>query len=166
MDSKPAFYLSSMLTQPFALLGSAIFLAILLVPLSSWGESELLEITLARNIENRNPVQPHLPMVSCEKHRNHDAHLPIINAATDNQVAFWNRVTTKSPITFHHTWHKKTSGKWKSIARVSLKVKKSSSFRTWSSKTISPRLHNGEWMIVVSTDNDLQDVLCLSLIHI
>ena len=161
MDSKPAFYLSSMLTQPLALLGSAIFLAILLAPLSSWGESELLEITLARNIENRNPIQPHLPMVSCEKHRNHDAHLPIINAATDYKIVFWNRIMANSPSTLHHTWHKKTSDGWENIARVPLKIRKSSSFRTWSTKTILPRLHIGEWMIVVSVDNDPQDVLCI-----
>ncbi len=26
---------------------------------------------------------------------------------------------------------------------------------------IRPRLHIGEWMIIVSVDNDLQDVLCI-----
>ena len=161
MDSKPAFYLSSTTTKPHALLGTTIFLVILIAASPCLGKPELLEISLARNIENRNPTKPHSPFVSCEKDRNHDAHLPIINASIDDKIVFWNRVMAKSPTIFHHTWHKKNSDRWKKIAHVSLKIRKSSSFRTWSTKTILPRLHIGEWMIVVSVNNDPQDVLCI-----
>ena len=156
-----AFYLSSTMMQTLALLGSQIVLAILMVESPSWGEPQLLEISLARNIKNLLPVRPHSPVVSCEKDRNHEIDLPIINSEKDDQVVFWNRIMAKSPVTFHHTWHKKTADGWKRMAHVSLKVRESSSFRTWSKKTIRPRLHIGEWMIVVSADNDLQDVLCI-----
>lgn len=149
------------MTQPLTLSGSLVFLTILMIVSPCWGEPKLLEISLARNIKNRTPIGAHSPVVSCEKNRNHNADLPIINAATDNQIIFWNRVMTKSAATFHHTWHKKTSDGWKHMAHVSLKVNKSSSFRTWSRKMIRPRLHIGEWMIIVSVDNDLQDVLCI-----
>ncbi|MEC9005511.1 MAG: DUF2914 domain-containing protein [Nitrospirota bacterium] len=149
------------MTKPLALLGPLIIFTILVITSLCWAEPELLEIALARNIKNRNPISPHSPIVSCEKNRNHDAHLPIINASTDDKVVFWNRVMAKSPATFHHIWHKKTSDGWKNIAHVSLKVRKSSSFRTWSTKTIYPGLHIGEWMIVVSVDNDLKNVLCI-----
>ena len=149
------------MTPPLILLGSPIVLAILMVASPCWGEPKLLEIALASNIENRNPVRPYSPVVLCEKDKNHDTHLPIVNTKKNNQVVFWNRVMSKSPSTFHHTWHKKTSDGWKRMAHVSLKVRRSSSFRTWSKKTIRPRLHIGEWMIIASTDDTLQNVLCI-----
>ena len=159
--SKSALYQSSTMKQPVTLVGSLIILTLLMVASPCWAGPKLLEIALARNVKNRNPVKPHFPVISCEKDRNHNVDLPIINAITDGQIVFWNRIITKSPATFHHTWHKNTSSGWKHMAHISLKVNKSSSFRTWSTKTILPHLHIGEWMIVVSEDNDLQDVLCI-----
>lgn len=128
----------------------------------SWGQTKLFEVELARNVENRAPIRPYSPVVYCEKDQNRDAPLPIINTARDHQVVFWNRVTSTSPETFLHTWHKKTMDGWEPMAHVRLQVQKSSSFRIWSTKEIHPKLHLGEWMIVVSIDADPKEVLCIA----
>ena len=128
----------------------------------SWGQTKLFEVELARNIVNRAPIHPYFPVVYCEKDKNQDAPLPIINTSLDHQVVFWNHVTSTSAKTFHHTWHKKTMDGWEPMAHIRLQVQKSSSFRIWSTKEIHPKLHIGEWMIVVSVDTDPQEVLCIA----
>ena len=127
-----------------------------------WGQTKLFEVELSRNIVNRAPIHPYSPVVYCEKDKNRDAPLPIINTAIDHQVVFWNRVTSTTPKIFHHTWHKKTMDGWEPMAHVRLQVQKSSSYRIWSTKEIHPKLHLGEWMIVVSLDSDPKEVLCIA----
>lgn len=127
-----------------------------------WGQTKILGVELAREIVKRAPVRPYAPVVFCEKDKNRNALLPVINTATDHQVVFWNRVTAEMPTTFHHSWHKKTMDGWEPMANIRLKVEKSSSFRIWSTKEIHPTLHLGEWMIVVSLGEDQKDVLCIA----
>ena len=127
-----------------------------------WAESELLDVELARDIENRAPVHPYSPAIFCEKDKNRDSPLPIVKTDSDRQVVFWNRVTSTTPEVFHHTWHKKTKDGWESVADVRLPVQESSSYRIWSTKEIHPTLHVGEWMIVVSLEHDPQTVLCIA----
>lgn len=142
---------------------SFLILAIVVFNISpSWGQTKLFEVELARSVENRAPIHPYSPVVYCEKDQNRDAPLPIINTDRDHQVVFWNRVTSTSPETFHHTWQKKTMDGWEPMAHVRLQVQKSSSFRIWSTKEIHPKLHLGEWMIVVSLDADPKEVLCIA----
>ena len=126
-----------------------ILVTCLIVTSPSWGQTELFEVELARHIVDRTPISPYTPIVYCEKDKNRDAPLPVINTTSDHQVVFWNRVTSATPQIFHHTWHKKTSDGWEPMAHIRLKVQKSSSFRIWSTKEIHPKLHLGEWMIVV-----------------
>ncbi len=128
----------------------------------SWGQTELFEVELARHIVDRTPMSPYTPIVYCEKDKNRDAPLPVINTTSDHQVVFWNRVTSATPQIFHHTWHKKTNDGWEPMAHIRLKVQKSSSFRIWSTKEIHPKLHLGEWMIVVSLDSEPKEVLCIA----
>lgn len=151
------------MTRPYILFLRSLFLILVTIPLSPcWAQTELLEVKLARDIENRAPVRPYSPIVFCEKDKNRDAPLPVINTAADHQVVFWNRVTAETPKIFHHTWHKRTMDGWEPMAHVRLKVQKSSSYRIWSTKEIHPRLHLGEWMIVVSLDDDPKEVLCIA----
>ncbi|GEM_PF-5975567 len=148
--------------QPFLPLSFLVIVTLLIVPAPSWGQTELLEVKLARRIVNRAPVAPYSPTVYCEKDQNHDSALPVVDAATDRQVVFWNRVASGRPQIFRHAWHKKTREGWESMAHVRLRVEKSSSFRIWSTKEIHPTLHLGEWMIVVSLDDAPQEVLCIA----
>jgi len=147
------------ISRPFSCFIALLFCA-LLTP--CWAETQLLDVTLARNIVNRAPVRPYSPIVFCEKDKNRDAPLPIINTARDRHVVFWNRVTSTTPKVVHHTWHKKTEVGWEPMAHVRLQVQESSSFRIWSTKEIHPTLHLGEWMIVVSLDDDPKAVLCIA----
>lgn len=150
------------MTRPLLWLWPLIFCSILGPIAPSWGQTELLGVELAREIVKRAPVRPYSPVVFCEKDKDRNAPLPVINATSDRQVVFWNRVTAEIPTTFHHAWHKKTVDGWEPMANIRLKVEKSSSFRIWSTKEIHPTLHLGEWMIVVSLGNDPTEVLCIA----
>jgi len=143
-------------------LSSLIFYILFGLVWPCWGQTELLGVELARGIVNRAPIRPYSPGVFCEKDKNRNAPLPVISATTDHQVVFWNRVTAEKPTTFHHKWLKKTADGWEPMANIPLKVEKSSSFRIWSTKEIHPKLHLGEWMIVVSSGDDPKDVLCIA----
>ena len=134
----------------------------LLIPSLGWGQTELLDVDLARKIVDRMPAGSYAPQVFCEKDQSRDASLPIVTAANDRQVVFWNRVTSATATTIRHLWHKKTQDGWEPMANIRLKVQASSSFRIWSTKDIHPTLHLGEWMIVVSLEDDSKEVLCIA----
>jgi Protein of unknown function (DUF2914) len=141
----------------FLMLGTAMF-----VTSPSWGQTELLETELAREIVDRMPAGSYSPKVFCEKDQNHDAPLPVVTPPDDHQVVFWSRVTSATPTSLRHIWHKKTQEGWEPMANILLKIQQSSSFRIWSTKDIHPSLHLGEWMIVVSLDDDSKEVLCIA----
>ncbi len=153
---------SDIMTRTFIPSSFLILATCLIVTSPSWGQTELFEVELARHIVDRTPISPYTPIVYCEKDKNRDAPLPVINTTSDHQVVFWNRVTSATPQIFHHTWHKKTSDGWEPMAHIRLKVQKSSSFRIWSTKEIHPKLHLGVWMIVVSLDSAPKEVLCIA----
>ena len=141
----------------FLLLSTAV-----LLPSLGWSQTEVLEVDLARKIVDRMPAESYAPQVFCEKDQNRDTSLPIVTAANDRQVVFWNRVTSATATTIRHLWHKKTKDGWEPMANIRLKVQASSSFRMWSTKDIHPTLHLGEWMVVVSLDDDSKGVLCIA----
>jgi len=137
-------------------------LIFLLFPFSLRAETKLLEVELAREVENRNPIKPYSPLAYCEKDKNRNAPLPRVNSVSDRQVVFWNRIQSTTSETLRHTWHRKSEKGWEPMARVNLQVEHSSSFRIWSIKDLHPTLHQGEWMVVASLTRDPKHVLCIT----
>jgi len=131
------------------------------LPSPSWSATNILNVELAHDIIDREPVVPSKPSAHCEKDTNQDPALPRIHTS-DQQVVFWNRVAATDSTTIRHSWHRKSDEGWKPMAHVDLQIQKSSAFRIWSKKDLHSTFHRGEWMIVVSMAHDPKQVLCIS----
>lgn len=126
--------------------------------LSESGSIEILEVALARDVVNLEPVDVFDPPGFCGGTENR-GDIPVVHSKTDTKACLWIKV--KSPVagTLRHTWFKAGMG-WEKMAEVNLKIQKSPGFRTWSSKKIVPGVHNGKWMVVISTASDPEIALC------
>lgn len=123
------------------------------------GSIEIVEVALARDVVDLVPQNVFDPPGFCGGTENREDMIPVVHTKTDSKVCLWIKV--KSPIegTLRHTWFKAGMG-WEKMAEVNLKIQKSPGFRTWSSKKIVPGVHNGRWMVVISTASDPEIALC------
>ena len=126
-----------------------------------WAATEILDVTLAHDVKDREPAAPYAPQAFCEKDQNRNGVLPRIQTS-DQQIVFWNRIAASDSTKIRHSWHKRADDGWKLMAHVDLPILKSSSFRIWSTKDLHPTFHRGEWMIVVTLSDDPKKVLCIT----
>lgn len=141
----------------------SLFVWCLFAGVPAWADQEVLAVALAPAIENREPVTPFLPSAHCEKDKNSQGAVPVINASVTEKVYFWTRISSpKKGGTIRHSWHQEVKGRWHNLSEVDLKISPSFSYRTWSSKTILPQGHAGNWMIVVAPSDDPDHILCIS----
>jgi hypothetical protein len=77
------------------------------------------------------------------------------------RVYLWNRVSNDEDRRLIHSWQQEVDGQWAELANVSLRIGASSGWRTWSSKNFDPSFHKGDWRVVVSAEDALEDVLCV-----
>ena len=127
-----------------------------------WAEYEVLEVTLARSVQDRHPVESITPPAHCEKDKNGQGSIPVIDSSVTEQVFFWTRIASTEDGTIRHVWHQQIDESWEPIAEVDLTIRPSSSYRMWSSKSLLPNLHIGEWMIVVSPSDQPEQILCIT----
>jgi hypothetical protein len=119
------------------------------------------KVVLAKDVDNRNPVGLFSPGAYCEKDKNGQAAIPVVHSAQTSQVIFWIKVEATKPGKIRHSWHHQTDGSWTKISEINIPVRPSSGYRMWSTKTLRPDLHNGEWMIVVAPSNEPDKILCI-----
>ena len=144
------------------LLSLFLLIGMVLHPGISWAQFEVLEIALAGSVQDRQPANPFSPPAYCERDKNGQAAIPVIDASDVQQVYFWTKVAASTEGGIRHTWHLQTEEGWERISEVDLSIAPSAGYRTWSSKSLLPDYHLGEWMIVVSPANDPDTVLCIT----
>lgn len=123
---------------------------------------EVLEVALAHAVQDREPVDPFSPPAHCEKDGNGSGSVPVIDASITDQVVFWTKIASSSDGTIRHVWHHEVEGHWATATEVDLSIRPSPGYRMWSSKSLFPELHVGEWMIVVSPADDPNLILCIT----
>ena len=123
---------------------------------------EMLDVALAPSVQNREPIESFSPSAHCEKDKNGKTAIPTIDSSVTDQVFFWTRLSSSTEGKIRHAWHLQTDEGWEVIAKVDLRIRASSSYRMWSSKTLRPDLHIGEWMIVVSPADQPEQILCIT----
>ena len=128
----------------------------------AWADYEMLDVALAPSVQNREPIESFSPSAHCEKDKNGKTAIPTIDSSETNQVFFWTRLSSSTDGKIRHAWHLQKDEGWQVIAEVDLSIRASSSYRMWSSKTLRPDLHIGEWMIVVSPADQPEQILCIS----
>lgn len=127
-----------------------------------WAEYDVLEVALAHSIQDRQPFQPTTPAAFCEKDKSEQSAIPVIDSSDTEKIFFWTRIAATTEGTIRHAWHQQRDDGWGMIAEVDLSIKPSSGYRIWSSKTLRPDLHIGEWMIVVSPSDQPEQILCIT----
>ena len=135
---------------------------VLLAPqsvLAETGSIEIIEVALARDVVDREPSGVFDPPGFCGRTEGREEMVPVIHAKTDTTIYLWVKVESPVAGTLRHSWYKAGMG-WEKMAEINLKIQKSPGFRTWSSKKIIPGVHNGKWMVVISTASDPEIALC------
>lgn len=136
---------------------SAMLLAgSLAVPGTAFAQPKLTEVVFARDVANREPVEPFQPGAYCAKDASPPESLPVINSQSDSKVVFWNRLDSSAGTMIRHTWYKDDA----KVAEVELKVGVSPRWRTWSSKRLVAGVHAGKWKVEVATTGDKAEILC------
>ena len=142
-----------------------ILLVSLLHSSLAWADYEMLDVALAPSVQNREPVEAFSPSAHCEKDKNGKTGktaIPTIDSSETDKVFFWTRLSSATEGKIRHAWHLQKDEGWEVIAEVDLSIRTSSSYRMWSSKTLRPDLHIGEWMIVVSPADQPERILCIT----
>ena len=124
-------------------------------------DMSVIDLALAGDVQDREPVGPVEPSVSCEKDKTASQPLPVVDSTTSERIFFWNRVKSSVEGTLRHTWMMKRDQGWEPMAKVELRIGESPAYRVWSSKQLDRTLHLGEWMVEVSSAEDPGQVLCL-----
>lgn len=129
-------------------------------PLPAQSESiEIIETVLARDVADRQPIGAFEPPARCGGTETAETAVPVVAAGTDAKVCLWIKVKSAAAQSLVHTWYKAGIG-WEKAGEVTLDVRPSAGFRTWSCKKIVPDLHTGKWMVVVSAASDPENALC------
>ncbi|GJL65794.1 MAG: hypothetical protein NPIRA05_07650 [Nitrospirales bacterium] len=128
----------------------------------AWADFEVLEVSLTSSIQNREPAAPVSPAVHCEKDKNGQSDLPVVNSLARPKIFFWTRIASSSKGVIRHTWHQHLEDGWETIAEVNLPIKPSPGYRMWSSKALHRGNPIGDWMIVVAPSHDPERVLCIT----
>ncbi len=144
------------------LLGIVLWISLTLA--SALAETGFLveQVVLSKEVHNRNPQGMFSHPAYCEKDKNGQAAIPVVQTSKTSQVVLWIKVkaTTKGKI--RHSWHHQTNGVWTKISEVNIPIRPSSGYRMWSIKTLRPHLHTGEWMIVVAPSSEPDRILCIT----
>jgi hypothetical protein len=144
------------------LLGIGLWIGLNNAPALAQTDFLVEKVVLSKEVRNRNPQGVFSPPAYCEKDKNGQAAIPVVQASQTSQVVFWVKVAATTTGKLRHSWHHQTDGGWTKISEVNIPVRPSSGYRMWSTKTLRPHLHTGEWMIVVAPSNEPDRILCIT----
>ncbi len=139
-------------------LGLLVFLA----PVYAESDFHVEKVVISKNVANRNPEGIFSPSAYCEKDKNGQAAIPVVQTVQTSQVVFWTKVAAAKNGELRHSWHHQFEGTWTKVSEVNLSIRPSSGYRMWSLKSLKPEIHTGEWMVVVAPSNAPEEILCIT----
>ncbi len=135
-----------------------IALSTLAISSNASPEQRLVEVMFARDIVNREPVDPFEPGAYCEKEAEPTGPIPVIDSQAERRVFFWNRFKSSADGVLSHSWYKDGV----ELSVVDLKIGKSPRWRCWSWNDIVAKGHAVKWRVVVSTVGEASEVICVA----
>jgi hypothetical protein len=142
--------------------GIGILIGLAGTPLFAQADFHVKTVILSKEVNKRNPQGIFLPPTYCEKDKNGQAAIPVVQTSQTSQVVFWTKIEATTTGNIRHSWHHKTDGTWTKISEVNIRIQPSPGYRMWSMKSLNPDLHTGEWMIVVAPSNEPDRILCIA----
>ena len=134
--------------------------SILVLSSPALAEMTIVDIALAGEVQERDPLGRLEPPVACPPSNQESQSLPVFDSAEADSLYVWNKVQVASSGVLRHTWYLKRNEEWNESAVVDLPVRASSGYRTWSSKKIVSSLHSGEWKVEMTDLTEPDKVLC------
>lgn len=131
-------------------------------PLLAQADFLVKTVVLSKDVKKRTPQGIFLPPAYCEKDKNGQAAIPEVQTSKTSHVIFWTKIEATSTGKIRHSWHHKTDGTWTKISEVDIPIQPSPGYRMWSSKSLNPDLHIGEWMIVVAPSKEPDRIICIA----
>ena len=142
--------------------GVGLLLGLTISPALAQPDFLVEKVVLAKEVDHRNPKGIFTPPAYCEKDKNGQAAIPVVQTPQTSQVVFWTKVAATTTGKLRHSWHHQTDGTWTKISEVNIPIRPSSGYRMWSMKSLRPDIHTGEWMIVVAPSNEPNRILCIA----
>ena len=142
--------------------GIGLLIGVAGTPLLAQADFLVKNVALSKAVNQRNPQGIFLPPAYCEKDKNGQAAIPVVQTSQTSHVVFWTKIEATTIGTIRHSWHHKTDGTWTKISEVDIPIQPSPGYRMWSMKSLHPDLHTGEWMIVVAPLKEPDRILCIA----
>lgn len=142
--------------------GIGLIIGLASTPLLAQTDFVVRTVVLSEEVNKRNPQGIFLPPAYCEKDKNGQAAMPVVQTSKTSQVIFWTKIEATTTGKIRHSWHHKTDGTWTKISEVDIAIQPSPGYRMWSMKSLHPDIHTGEWMIVVAPSKEPDRILCIT----
>ena len=124
---------------------------------------EVLEVSLAAGVSERQPKRQFSPQGPCQQEE--QGQIPRIDPARHAVVVLWTRVKSAARQDLRHTYYRAVSqpeqreSNWQEVAAVSLSIGRSTGWRTWSQKVLGQGLE-GAWKVEITSPKRPDIVLC------
>ena len=125
------------------------------------GAAEVVEVALAANVSEREPVGAFTPAAACRTGTPPASGVPVVDSETFDRVRLWTKIAAAQAREIHHRYYQESDGSFAMTTSVALSVEPATGYRTWSSKNIlrSP-VHQGLWRVDVVEVAEAERVLC------
>ena len=126
------------------------------------GAAEVVDVALAANVSDREPVGAFSPAAECQTSTPPAYRVPVVDSQAFHGVYVWTKIAAAQAGEIHHRYYMETDEGFTVAANVVLSVDPAEGYRTWSAKSISPlsTLHQGMWKVDIMEIGDADRVLC------
>ena len=126
------------------------------------GAAEVIDVALAANVSDREPVGAFAPAAECRTSTPPAYRVPVVDSQAYHGVYVWTKIAAAQAGEIHHRYFVESDEGFTVTANVVLSVDAADGYRTWSAKSISPRLplHQGMWKVDIMEIGDADRVLC------
>ena len=126
------------------------------------GAAEVIDVALAANVSDREPVGAFAPAAECQTSTPLAYRIPVVDSQAYHGVYVWTKIAASQPREIHHRYYMETDEGFTVAANIVLSVEPAAGYRTWSAKSISPQVptHQGMWKVDVVEIGDADRVLC------
>lgn len=126
------------------------------------GAAEVVDVALAASVSEREPVGAFTPPATCQTSTPPADRVPVIDSRAYHGVYVWTKIAASESREIHHRYYTETEAGAVVAANIVLSIDAADGYRTWSSKSISPRatMHRGMWKVDILEIGDTDRVLC------
>ena len=125
------------------------------------GAAEVVDVALAANVSEREPVGTFTPAVACQTSRPPAYRVPVVDPQAFHGVYLWTKIAATQTREIRHRYYKESTGGFTMTTDIVLSVDPAPGYRTWSAKSILPSsMHKGMWKVDVVEAGDAERVLC------